>query len=206
MILNCLVFAGMSQADFQINGFKYEFKEESIDNLDAEGQRVKLYRIDSSGTKKQLLSHILISSRGDCNSNSLEIGDYKISDSTLTFYSFWCTMGDAPVSPYGARKQIYKIHKDGKITLQSSAIYIETTVTYWNENEGIQYLEKQPKNETERLALNRYIQKVEKEYHATFVLGDNAQQLISDVKEALDEQIQHETGDWDPETGFGIRR
>ncbi len=97
----------------------YEFEIQKYTDYEPEGgerEILTLSRIDSLGNKKKLLSHVLKDKWGDGNSESLELGNYVLSDSLLTFYSFWCRRGDAPVSPYGARVQKYKF-KNSKLKL-----------------------------------------------------------------------------------------
>ena len=93
--LNCF-----AQSDtITVNGHRFIFKIEQ-ENEDWETTFVNVFRI-RNGETKYLLKHILDCEIGDCNSLSVEMGDYIVSDSTIVFYSFWCWQGDAPVSPWG---------------------------------------------------------------------------------------------------------
>ena len=185
----------------------YEFEtQQYIDSEPRGGEKkiLTLSRINSLG-KTKILSHILKDKWGDGNSESLELGDYVLSDSVITFYSFWCRKGDAPVSPYGARIQKYKF-ENSKLKLIESQIYIETTAIYWLENKGVQFLFKKPETEVDKHEFFKYIFDVEKEYHAKFVFGKQSDRLIQKVKAHLKEPIQKETKDWFKyKNSFGVK-
>jgi hypothetical protein len=133
--------------------------------------------------KTKLHTHTISESMGDCNSISIELGDYEISDSTITFYSYWAHAGDAPASPYGIRKQVYILTPEGKLKQVKSGIYIEEAVN------------KIP-HELEKAELKQYVKDVEKKYNAKFVYGKDKENLFKEVKEKLKEPIQKETKHW----------
>jgi|GEM_PF-789025 len=184
LTLGLSISIGFSQVDtIRINGHDFLFKLISINDTDGlEKNALHLYRVDKKGNEKFLLSHTLDYAVGDCNSMSVEMGDFKILDSTLTFYTFWCRQGDAPVSPWGARIQKYKVTENGIVKKASSRLYIESSKEGWHENEGIKYLYKGAKNEKEQEALMKYIKDTEEEYNAKFVFGKESDQLLIEVK------------------------
>ena len=192
----------------EIDGQFYTFESKIYDETELDsGQKevVKIFRHDSLGNKKPILSHVLKEKWGDCNSESLELGDYLLTDSLLTFYSFWCRRGDAPASPYGARIQKYKF-QNSKLRLIESQIYIETTAIHLMENKGIQFLFEKPKTVLEKKEFATYIATTEKTYHAKFVFGKQSDKLIKTVKNHLQSLIENETKDWLKEqNSFGVK-
>ena len=194
-------FLAFSQVEtIVLNNYSFELKKDKISNED--GEDIKIINLYRNGSSK-LLSHILKESIGDCNSESLEIGDYTVTGSTITFYSFWCTRGDAPVSPYGARIQVYKADNNGQMILDSSQVYIEAGSAGWIP--GLEFLFKKPTTNKEKEEFKTYIDEIESSYDATFVFGDDANELIKKVKEQLHKEITSTTKDWNDENTFGIR-
>jgi len=183
-----------------LNNYSFELKKETKVNVENENiQVLNLYRKDST----KLLTHILNESIGDCNSESLKIGDYTVTDSTITFYSFWCTTGDAPVSPYGARIQMYNVDEKGKLKLDSSQVYIEGGRKGWIP--GLDFLFKEPVTDKERKEFKTYIDEIESNYNATFVFNETAKELIKKVKQQLHKEIETETKTWNDDNSFWTR-
>lgn len=98
------------------------------------------------------------------------------------------------MSPYGARKQPYKVNLDGRLVPQKSTIYLEAGIK--NRISGMEFLFKKPTTETEKIAFKKYISEIESNYKATFVYEDQAQGLIKVVKKILHEKIETETKHW----------
>ena len=197
-----------SQIDtFNINGFDFIFKHvKNADTDDIENTSVNLLRLETSGKTKYLLKHTMGLTEGDCNSTSVEMGDYLINDTIIIFYSFWCWQGDAPVSPWGARIQEYNISENGNVKMASSKLYIETSRPDWHENKGIKYLFEDVKTKEEKIVLKEYIKTVEKEYNAKFVYGKESDKLLKDVKEKFSKRIELLLNDWSKiENSFGYK-
>ena len=125
---------------------KFIFKTFLVDNENGDSiKQVELFR-----TNSKLLTHIILKSEGDCNSESIELGTFETTDTTIIFYSYWTRAGDAPVSPFGVRKQIYSVDRNGKLNLTKAELYIETSREGWTVNKGINYLFSIPKNNNEK--------------------------------------------------------
>jgi hypothetical protein len=188
-----------------INGHKFLFRFQHSNDPDHDSiSDVQLYRIEQ-GNSKRLLSHRLFISDGDCNSEALELGGYTVYDSLITFYSFWCKAGDAPVSPFGARKQVYKVAADGKVTLASSVLYIEEGYS----NEGYGLLESTSLTAEEKELLNTYIARIEKDYGGNFLHGKKADELVDETRTALSHEITRSTDHWkdiESYVNFGIQK
>lgn len=153
---------------------------------------------------------------GDCNSLSVMVGDYEVTDSTFVLYHFWAKAGDAPVSPYGARIQTYGI-ENGHLRLKSGKLYIETVSGYYidrdkedsGDDAGVVYLHLTPKNEKDQQEFNAYIRKAEKEYNGKFVYGKEADLLLSTVRKRLAIPLWHYAGNWNiiyKDNGFGYKK
>ncbi len=177
-----------------INNFQFTFK--TIVEKNEDGDSIK--KVEVFRDKTKLLSHTINEINGDCNSEAVELGNYDSTDSTIVFYSYWARAGDAPVSPYGVRKQLYKVNQTGKLFLAKSEIYIETSRQGWEDNKGIEFLFSPPKNDLEKKELKDYINEVEKNYTAKFVLGTDKDLLFEEVKTKLKKQIQKATKNWKP--------
>ena len=175
-----------------VNGNEFTFKSYLLEN--ESGDSIKNLVVFRGNTK--LLSHTILKAEGDHNSEAIEVGSYEIKDTTVIFYTYWSRAGDAPVSPYGVRKQIYAVNKKGVLNLHSSQIYIETSRSGWAENRGIEYLFTKPKNEAEVNELSIYKADVEKEYNSKFVLEKDKNLLMKEIKTKLRSQIKESTKHW----------
>lgn len=190
---------------FHLRGHEFTLNTKKESNEDGEEVvSIELDRIDASGDQTLLLSHVINGVAGDCNSISLELGDYRTTDSTIAFYTFWCRKGDAPVSPYGAREQVYLANEKGQLRQISSRLYIETTRMDWAENKGVKYLHEKPQTAEEEKHFKEYISTAERDYNASFVWGAEADELLREVKGLLKDQISTETKLWDKD-GFGTK-
>ena len=201
LVLSFSLFINAQTETLTLNNVGFELKKETKPSVD--GDAIQMLNLCRKGSSKKMLSHVLKESIGDCNSESLEIGGYTSTNSTLTFYSFWCTRGDAPVSPYGARIQVYSIDTTGKIKLKSSQVYIEAGRSGWIP--GLEFLNKKPITPKENKVFKEYIKEIETTYNANFVFDKKAKELLKEVKQQLQKEIEAATKDWDSETGFGVR-
>ncbi len=154
-------------------------------------RQVELYR-----GQTKLLTHTISKAEGDCNSEAIELGTYALTDSTITFYSYWATAGDAPVDPFGARKQVYQVTANGNLSFKQGSIYLETSRKGWHGDNGIQFLFAPPKNDIEKEQLQQYTTQVEELYKASFVIGDRKDNLLKEVKAKLKTAIAVQTKGW----------
>lgn len=157
---------------------------EAYDLYDSKGKVMKLYN-EENGTLTLCLSLVLEDTTGDCADKSIQEGAYKINGTQLTLYRFWDRQGRAYDAPYGAQIQVYELQPNGMLKSISSRLYIETQHKNYDKSSGMQYLFKAPKNKNEKEALFAYIHSVEKQYKGKFIFGEDALNLISEVKEAL---------------------
>ena len=186
------VFASAQSAKtLTVGGFSFTFKTTGLPAESGETEQVEVWR----GNQK-LLTHILSLEEGDCNSESVELGTYETGPSTITFYSYWAHAGDAPVAPYGVRKQIYQVDEKGNLLLQSGQLYIETGRPGWPETRGVAFLLQAPKNDSERTVLAQYIKQTEASYGGRFVFGKEKEHLFTEVCSKLKGPIKRATGNW----------
>ncbi|MDU1889511.1 MAG: hypothetical protein E6767_02370 [Dysgonomonas sp.] len=179
-----------------INGHDFVFKFVSTptdfyDNM----EEVELYR----GSRK-LLTHRLKDKSSDSNSIAVEVGNYQIKDSTLTFFSYWGKVGDAPVSPYGARKQVYNVQANGKVKMTENLIYLDAgyMMASYDGYKGQMFLDSVPRTAEDKKLFEEYKQTIEKEYNASFVKNKKQETaLFKEVRVVLAEEIQAATKGWD---------
>ncbi len=164
-------------------GFYYEKKVSTTSECT---KAFELYRGD-----KKILSHILFNEEADCNSKSLELGDFETTDSSITFYSYWAWVGGCCGLPFGARKQVFQTDNQGNLHLTESSIYLQPYTHTINE---------MPANEAQL-----YMAKISTEYNANFVIGKQADELIAKVKHRFAEAIAIQTKGWE-NNRYGYRR
>lgn len=205
--MNFVWLAGFSVSDTLVFGNNSFVIDYHIQNSSSEfDKKLNFYRLDKQSQEKVfLLSHTIHSEWGDCNSESIELGTYTYQENSITFYSIWGKMGDAPVSPFGARKQVFTIATSGKVSLSYSELYIEAGNPGWPETSGVQFLYEAPKNETEQAEFESYVQRMEKEYHADFVYGAQADHLLKEVRGILCDEIESETKYWNESNSLGFK-
>lgn len=186
----------------EINGTEFSFITEQNDSDNAENKVVKLYRAN-----KEILTHTLFFEEGDCSSINIQLGNYSVKENEIIFYSYWAVCDRMPgmMMPYGFMKQVYTVENSGFLKLKNAKIYIEDfveidSIEFFETNrwqhKGLKYLYETPKNNSEQLLLNRYIQKIEKKYSAKFVLNSQKQMLENEVRKSLQNEIQEHTGNW----------
>ena len=191
LILLTLTSFGQTKT-VSVNNYKFGFKTVFMANENGDSiKQIELYK-----EKLRLLTHIISKSEGDCNSESIELGTFETTETTITLYSYWTRAGDAPVSPFGVRKQIYSVDKNGNLKLTKAELYIETSRQGWGENKGIDYLFSTPKNDNQKKELIEYINDVEQTYNGKFIFGTAKDLLFTEVRIKLKRQIQAATKNW----------
>ena len=188
----CLTFCFSQTQKEVINGIEFKIVTVSVDE-DQQTDFIELYRND-----KKLLQHTLYESDGDCSSENIELGAYKIIDNRLIFYSYWASADRMMknIYPYGFRKQIYYVTPKGSVSLENSQLYIEAYVDEWNVHQGMQYLNNKPKTNEEKAYLKDYILKAEQMYDGHFVFGENKSVLENEIRQALAIAITENTKYW----------
>ncbi len=214
LILLCLILTFNTSfaevKEYHIFNQNFTFKTEDNNKVvDSQETVVKLYR-----GKKKILSHTLLKSYGDCSMTSIQLGDYFVKKDKIFFYSYWATADrmPSPLMPYGFRKQVYTIGKNGIVKLTKSEIYIEDFVKNNNKDlfeengwkhKGINYLNQQPKNLREQFLLENYVNAIEKKHHAKFVSKKRKKALETEVRMKLQAKINEHTKDWDNTEIYG---
>ena len=79
----------------------------------------------AAGKAQTVFTANLGSIQKECNTETVMIGDYETTDSTLTLYRYWAKAGFAPTSPYGAGQQTYKIGTNGQLSLSENVLFLE---------------------------------------------------------------------------------
>ncbi len=196
-----------------INGAK--FKLISFDDPDDEegpGRLIEIYLGD-----KKVFKHTLLKSIGDCSSENLELGQYDIQGSNIVFYSYWAS-GDRQginLFPFGFRKQVYSIGKNGSVKLTDAKLYIESETEGYPDTNIYQPkdLEEyhQPREYYKKLRflltnkltapseiklLKKYISSIEEDYSGKFVLGKEKDLLEQEVRKKMHDAISLHTENW----------
>ncbi|MBO0592502.1 hypothetical protein I2486_13935 [Cellulophaga sp. E16_2] len=175
-----------------IQGKIVEFRTTST-NEDTQTETLTLFTGD-----KELASLILSDFDGDCSSENIELGTYKIIENSIIFYSYWASADRMQKNtyPYGFRKEQYRFDTNGELVLKATELYIETYVDDWTVHQGMTFLNTNPKSEHDLNLKNDYIAKAENMYQSHFVLGTEKQKLEQEVRKVLAAEIKKNTGYW----------
>ncbi len=177
-----------STQELTINHHTFTLVTESYDIYNSKGKVMKFYKnIDS---QKPLFHITLTDATGGCTGRSLEDGAYEIEGNKIILYSFFHRQGTAYMEPYGAKIVKYEVTKSGKLKKLNSRIYIETAQRGYENSKGMKYLFQKPQTDNEKRDLARYVEQIEEQYQAQFVLGKEGKDLIREVKEALKRKIK----------------
>ena len=163
---------------------------EVYDIYGSKGVVMKLYKEERNNDLTFVLSLTLKDNTGTCSDKSIQEGAYEINGTQMTLYSFWDRRGKAYDAPYGARITHYKLSDDLTMVKESSYLYIESERKNHNKESGMQYLFTSPNTEDEKAQLRSYIEDIERQYKGKFVYGDEAENLISEVKSALSREVE----------------
>lgn len=192
----------------QISGLDYVFKNEKVtDCREIECQQLNVYRDGQT-----VLSHPLLRRSGDSNSEAYEIGNYKIHEDKIYFYTMWVYWSKPNNIPYkyGFQKKVYKVISDETIQLLSSEITLvdafrvdPSNKKYFTEpnpniHQGSKYVFSRPKTDYEKAALEDYINMIEQDYESNFIHGKNQWKLEREVRLAIKDKHHEITKDWNP--------
>lgn len=167
----------------------FMIKTETYDIYDSKGTVMRLYQELSTKEMKQLFAFTLEDTTGACHEKSVEEGSYEVDGSTIIFYTLWNRRGNSD-APYGARIQRYSVDPKGELKLLSSRIYIETERKSEAKESAMRFLFQSPETQTEKEALQKYIEYAEQRFKGIFVFGKEAESLIKEVNEALHRKKQ----------------
>lgn len=163
---------------------------ESYDIYGSKGEVMKFYKEERNNDLTFILRLTMKDHTGSCADKGIQEGSYEINGTDIMLYSFWDRRGKAYDAPYGARIAHYKMLDNHTVVKESSFIYIESERKNYNEESGMKYLFTPPKTDIEKEELRSYIEDVERQYKGTFVYGNEAKDLIKEVKKALKRKMQ----------------
>jgi hypothetical protein len=151
-------------------------------------------------TNTKLLAFCKKLSWGDCNSMGYEWGKYEIKKDTIILYSLYAHQGGTNGQPFGVRKQMY-IVKNKKVALFSNDIVLEEQYHSGNGSyiAGVEYIYKEPTNDTAKNDLELYVKTIEKAYGGKFILNNDGKKLIKEVRSRLKQIIAIRTKEWKKE-------
>lgn len=176
----------------KINNNSFDFK--IINNENSSEKILKISR----DNKQPIITHTIHKDDGDCSGIQLELGTYEIQADQIIFYTYWAAadLQGILLYPFGFRKQIYDVKKNGDLELSEATIYIEEDYINDKKQEGLKFLNIKPKNKSDEQLLNHYVNVVELKYRSRFVNGKEKDFLSSEVREKLKQEILTETKDW----------
>jgi len=170
---------------FGVKNHNFTILKESYDLYNSKGKSMKIYREESDEDLHFLMTFVLEDKSGGCSGKSIQEGTYKIEADKITFYTSWDRQGDAKEEPFGARKEVYKIGRDGKMHLLKSQFYIEDHARKKHDKSGMQYLFTPPVNADEKALLQAYVTSMQNHFKGEFMLDDAAVKLQEEVQKAL---------------------
>lgn len=184
-LLACILLLGFYNAVAQhggsivVNGSRFTVQSyfpQDADSVESSAEQgpdsIQLYRHD-----KKLLSHILKQVLNDCNSSSLEFGDWEIRDSSIVFYSYYSFNGKCVHCPFGVKKQVYAVSNKGVVSLKEALVSIA-----WALNE------KRFLTDAEARSIPELV--LAYEGNAKVLKGKEAMALRKEVKSKLDKKIK----------------
>jgi len=194
---------GLGQSGKQIIGTtKFDFVLSTKDDT-IQAEFLTIYQ-----NKKEILKHTISKFDGDCSSENIELGTYKIKDSTLTLYTYWASadrMG-MNIYPYGFRKKIYTVNSKGQLILKQSNLYIESYTNDYKRHPGLIYLKQTPKTKKEKQLLFEYTALVEQMYFGKFVLNNDKIELETEVRKVLHSDLKKHTNYWEESYGNNCKK
>ncbi len=168
-----------------IGGYSYTTLQESYKYYDRQGEEIKLYKDEKNKDSASLLTFVLKENTGSCTGYGLEVGAFELQGDELVLYSSWERTGMADKSPFGAQIKRYLADNNASLRLVSSKVYIESSKRSESDESGMKYLYNEPKTKQETEKLQEYVGLIEKYYEGDFVFGEEAKNLVMEVKEAL---------------------
>ena len=165
----------------------------------------------SASLNAEPITFIIFEEGLDCNSASIELGDYRIEGSSLVLYSYWGFGGDARASPCGVRKQTYVLNDQQQLELKESLISLEpgqmSELAAEYENFLMEYDGTNPEEEAKQRQLMN--ERIGEAYNGSVVEGEQSTALEEEVHKVLKELIELHTASWDDDErmqNFGICR
>lgn len=190
LFFNTLLFSAGKIEHVTIGNQDFSITTESYKIYDSKGEVLRFYKEERNNDLTFIFSLILEDSTGTCADKSMQSGYYEINGTNIMLYSFWDRKGKSYDSPYGARIQHYQMLPNHTVVLKSSRVYIETSRKNYDQDSGMKYLFRTPKSSSEKVAFEKYVKSVEREYKGTFVFDDEAKRLMEEVLQALSRKMK----------------
>lgn len=172
------------QENRSIQGQKLIFS--ITDTLLDDTQQRKLC-VYTAGKAQPIFTTDLGNIQKECNSETVMIGDYETTDSTLILYRYWAKAGYAPAFPYGAEQQTYTIGANGQLSLSENLLFLEF---------------EQPGDELWK----NYLTGIPNEH---LLQGKEAEAFMNKVRNRLFDDWYTLTSDWNERfgnSGFGFKK
>lgn len=118
----CSHFTFGQQENRSVRGQKLTF---SVTDTLMDAVQQRILSVYTAGKAKPLFTTHLEDIQKECNSETVMIGDYETTDSTLILYRYWAKAGYAPTFPYGAAQQTYTLGANGQFVLAENLLFLE---------------------------------------------------------------------------------
>lgn len=118
----CSYFTFGQQENRSIGGQKLIF---SVTDTLMDDVQQRILSVYTAGKAKPLFTTNLGNIQKECNSETVMIGNYETTDSTLILYRYWAKAGYAPTFPYGAAQQTYTVGANGQFALAENLLFLE---------------------------------------------------------------------------------
>ena len=180
-----MAYAFYSKKEVYIGKYPFIMIQESYNEYGDKGLTLMLYAKGTNKDQPSTLRMVLEHQTGSCTARSAQVGVYEIEGNRFTLYSHWERYNKEENAPIGDRIQVYEVDENGSLAQVSSRVYIEKYEREKCLEEGMKYLYTDLKSAEEKQALEKYKASVEHIFKAKFVLGKEAKQLASEVRQAL---------------------
>lgn len=184
LITLCACFCFGQQETCSMQGRKLTF---SVTDTLLDDVQQRILSVYAPEKAQPLFTTNLENIQKECNSETVMIGDYEATDSTLVLYRYWAKAGYAPNFPYGAEKQTYKFGKNGQFSLSENLLFLEF---------------EQPSEELWK----QYLTGIPNEH---LLKGKEGQELMDKVRNRLFDDWYTLTSDWNERfgnSGFGFKK
>lgn len=172
------------QENRSMHGHKFTFSLTDTLMDDIQQRTLSIY---TTGETQPLFTADLGNIQKECNSETVMIGDYEVTDSTLILYRYWAKAGYAPAFPYGAEQQTYKVSPSGQFSLSENLLFLEF---------------EQPSKEL----WENYLTGISNEH---LLKGKEGQEFMDKVRNRLYDDWYTLTSDWNErfgDSGFGFKK
>ncbi len=190
------LYAEASVRYLQLGNETLTLLEEPYDLYDSKGVSVRFYKESENQDLHYLKTFVLHDKTGSCFGKSIQQGVYQSDGDILVLYTLWTRSGSVQEAPYGARIARLKLQPDGSLKQISAKLYIESHRKKRHDTSGMFYLFHAPENDMQKAQRKAYIAQMEKLYGGQFVVGEEAETVLHEVRKAIEKEEAREESVW----------